>query len=134
MPQIETPVLPTAARNAEIRRLRALPPKERPSLAELALKHGISRERVRQIEVGENHPEPGDLRYPGGIVLRREREGRFECFLAGKRGDVPQRIGIVHGGRRQWTLERPGRPAVTAESLPAIARVVVGELETRVAA
>lgn len=123
----------TAERNAEIRRLRALPGGERPSLAALALKHGISRERVRQIEVCENHPDPGDLHYPNGILLRRESAGMYECLKVGGRGKAPRRLGSVTGRRGHWTFSAPGQ-VLTAGSLPAIAQHVAEGLGIRSAA
>lgn len=110
-----------ALRNAEIRRLRALPPHERPSLATLALAHGISRERVRQIECGQQNRDGGERFYPGGVVFRPCEEGRYEVLLDMGRRAAPLRLGMAVSGTAGWTLVQRGQAAHQSPTLSALA-------------
>lgn len=117
MSQASTPT--ASARNAEIRRLRALPPGERPSLADLAAEHNLSRERIRQIECGQSHPKASGRRRYGEIELVTQGKGRYEVII--NRDGTPQCAGLVLGGQRRWTLERPRYPDVHADSIAKLA-------------
>lgn len=116
------------ARNAEIRRMRALPIAERPSLQELADQHGISRERVSQIASGRNvDARSGLLRVTAAadvvVELEREGEGRFMAYYR-PRGTSKGRIciGAITGGRSKWTAHLPRNQYVHGSSLPDVSR------------
>lgn len=115
---------PFATRNAEIRRLRALPSAQRPTLGELAVRYSISRERVRQIAEGIKHRDSGERCYPGGVVLRPEGAGRFEAYLHAGGRSSRIRLGTVIGGAGSWAFERRGARDMRAKTVAALCALI----------
>ena len=100
-------------RNAEIRRRRALPASERPSLRALAKEYGVSAERIRQIEAkGGVFERSGDdyrCRVDEGsdLLLEKEGEGRYVAYH--RRARLGRsRMGLIIGGHSRWAAELTG--------------------------
>lgn len=119
-----------AGRNALIRQQRSLPPGQRPSLAVLAAEHGVSRERIRQIEAGRpvNRTATGFVVAVAGgrVQLEREGDGRFAAYFRSAGGGEARSLGVIAGRRRSWSVE--GAAGVVGESLEAISRKLVAAL------
>lgn len=113
-------------RNSEIRRLRSLPAEQRPTLAELAERFAVSRERIRQIEGGIKHRDSGDRCYPGGIVLRPQGQGRFDVLRQVDGRGLLERLGTVLGGRGRWSFERRGSVVMRAKTVHALCALIAG--------
>lgn len=111
-------------RNEEIRRLRSLPTDQRPTLAELAERYAVSRERIRQIEGGIKHRDSGDRCYPGGIVLRPQGEGRYDALQRVDSRGSTQRLGTVLGGRGSWSFERRGSVVLREKTVLALCALI----------
>lgn len=127
---MRTHVAEKADRNALIRQQRSLPPGQRPSLAVLAAEHGVSRERIRQIEAGRPVSRTATgfvVAVDGGRVqLQREGEGRFAAYFRSASGGETRPLGVVAGCRRRWAVE--GAAGVVGESLEAISCKLVAAL------
>lgn len=105
--------LATQERNEEIRRRRALPLVDRPSLRVLAREYGVSAERIRQIEAkGGQFVRSGDdyrCRVDEGsdLILEKEGDGRYVAYHRRRRLGR-SRMGLIIGGRSRWSIELTG--------------------------
>lgn len=103
----------TQTRNEEIRRRRALPLAERPSLRVLAKEYGVSAERIRQIEAkGGVFVRSGDdyrCRVDEGsdLILEKEGDGRYVAYHRRHRLGR-SRMGLIIGGKSRWSIELAG--------------------------